>query len=590
MENKQINSRIGLKNEGVLIREIVKQKSTSVVSRKRYVQFDLESLEEFQEKFRMLVGESILNESSSFEGRKWSGMSLHWNVGFDFSDFEYNKELYYALKCFVINELYDRRLSIKIVALRYSEIRKALKMTKQFNKSHLEEFASYIESKPATSLKDFKFGNTLFLYFYPINDCEEFLEELAYIPASKNMGEHVRELPPYKSIVWFDHLINNFMQGSSKELQKKYFPIYLWWRITTVIPLRPNEFLRLERDCCQHNSTNNQFYLKIPRTKQKANPLSKRRVIPQTNVLKTNADIYNLINEYKSLTNRDEDKYLFSLNSFDHLDKQFHNRRSNQESITKKDFDNLFKDFYTEIIEDKFNFEVYEPYEDLSDDALNFGIVRIKPGDTRHLAFCSMMLQGFNPLTIAEIGGHETLYSQNHYLGHLGEFTEAHTLMLTKFIKQNINKSLDDVNNLFTSKDKRELLFRNYSNKADREIDGGVCHSKNFPNDCIDKECLFCKYFQYDFSLPNLTELDDINNSLSSIKDEIETKIGFIKRYYAEMTKDRRNASDTFTINETTQSELDKESKLLKILINREAVLTAHLEKATEIEQGGKRN
>ncbi|WP_110114002.1 hypothetical protein [Bacillus sp. CGMCC 1.16541] len=578
------SARIGLKDEGIMVREIVKQDNTSVISRKRYIQFDKENIDEFKVKFEELKYEKILNVTCNFDHHKWHGLTTDWNSHLDFTDFEYNQTLYNALKCYVITELYDRRISLQVIGLRLSEIKKTIKMTKSYDEDYLDDFVRYIESRPEKSLNDFKYGNTSFLYFYPVNDYEEYLVELSYIPGKKVIGENVRELPPYKSIVWFDHLINNFMSSADENLKKKYYPIYLWWRITTVIPMRPNEFLKLKKDCCYYSPKDNEYFIKIPRTKQRPNPLSKRRVIPVIDELKTNKDIYNLIHDYINFTDTEEGDYLFSLMSFDHLNNKFFKVRVIKERVTKKDFDNLLAEFYKEIICEKYQFEVFDNNGDFNNQDFNFGLVKLRPGDTRHLAFCSMMLQGFNPLTIAQIGGHETLFSQNHYLGHLAEFTEAHTLMLSKYIKQNINSQNSEVNNLFTSADKRQLAFKRFTNIKPRKIDGGLCYSQNFPKDCVDKDCLFCSHFQFNFAETNYSDIELLNNSLSVVRDEIKVKVGFLKRYYEEMTKTRRNELDTLQINDMNEKELQRESKALNILVNREALLLAHIEKLNEID------
>ena len=65
----------------------------------------------------------------------------------------------------------------------------------------------------------------------------------------------------------------------------------------------------------------------------------------------------------------------------------------------------------------------------------------LQPGDTRHLAFCSMMLQGFNPLTIARYGRTSNIYMHKIIiLNHLSEFCDAQTLMLTNYLKLSLNR------------------------------------------------------------------------------------------------------------------------------------------------------
>lgn len=43
-----------------------------------------------------------------------------------------------------------------------------------------------------------------------------------------------------------------------------------------------------------------------------------------------------------------------------------------------------------------------------------------------------MRLQGFNPLTIARIGGHKNLNTQQHYYNHLKEYADSYVYALTK--------------------------------------------------------------------------------------------------------------------------------------------------------------
>ncbi|MGR5979261.1 hypothetical protein ACT7DJ_17430 [Bacillus cereus] len=48
------------------------------------------------------------------------------------------------------------------------------------------------------------------------------------------------------------------------------------------------------------------------------------------------------------------------------------------------------------------------------------------------MAFCNMMLQGFNMLSIARIGGHKTLRQQLHYHAHLDHLAESAVHILAK--------------------------------------------------------------------------------------------------------------------------------------------------------------
>ncbi len=589
---KDINraNRIGNENEGILIKDIINHSDTTatVILRKKYVQFDKNDIVKYKEKMQHLISVGILDEDCEYEANIWYGLDDTWNKYFDFRDLEYNKDLYDSLKCYVITELYDRKIGIRSVANRLSEIKKTIKMTKSYDREYMYEFLKYIESKSENrwANPNFKFGNITFLYFNPMNDYKEYLVELSYIKVSHTVGDDVRVLPPYKSIVWFDYILHDFMNTADLTMIKKYYPIFLWWRITTVIPIRPNEFTKFERECCTFNNVENTYNIKIPRTKLPPNPLSKMRVIPIISELKTNEEMYKIIDNYIKLMAIENEKYLITLRAYSdtfHQYEHMYDAHIVKDRITYSNFLRMIESFYEEIVSGKYGYNLVENREEITEENEHNTLIKLKLGDTRHLAFCSMMLQGFNPLTIAQIGGHETLIAQNQYIGHLDEFIDAHSLMLAKSIKSNINRNKDNLNDLFTSEDKRRLTFKQFDNVEPRSIDEGLCYSRNFPQDCADKDCLFCDFFQFEFDKLNEVTYAELSDNLSIIKSEIKIKIDFLKRYYVNITKDGSIDLINLKCNDNAQQELIKQSKSLNILVNKKATLLAYMEKTKEL-------
>lgn len=574
--------RIGSVNKGILIREIVKKSETTMVSIKKYIKYKRVDINEFKNKMQTLIDEERIDSSCKYEDRKWFGLYIYHNKFFDFSDFEYDFDLYNALKCYVITCLHDVRLSILVVSLRLQEIKKTIRMTKGFNINYIEEFEKYIDNTTETSLGDFKFGNTGFLYFYPMASYIEYLRLLSYIKAEHNLGENVRQIPPYKDIVWFDYHINDFMNNADDGLRAKYFPIYLWWRISTVIPMRPNDFIRLSRNCCYLNQADNEYYIKVPRSKKAPNPLSKRRVIPLIQELKTNKEIYEIIQIYLKMLKIDHsEKFLLSLKAYSDI--FFYDSHVIKDRISYQNLCNLLSYFYKEVIKGIYGFNTLECREELNEENQYNSVIKLKLGDTRHLAFCSMMLQGFNPLTIAQIGGHESLDAQSHYCSHLDEFIGSHSLMLAKYIKGNIYKTKDSINDLFTSDEKKELTFRQFDNPNPRRIDGGDCYSKNFPYDCGDKDCIFCSHHKLEFDKIDDMTYGELNESLSITRNDIKTKLDFLKRYYVDICKDGSIDLINLKCSDFAEQELNKQSKQLRLLVNREATILACLEKIKEM-------
>ena len=207
----------------------------------------------------------------------------------------------------------------------------------------------------------------------------------------------------------------------------------------------------------------------------------------------------------------------------------------------------------------------------------------LQPGDTRHLAFCSMMLQGFNPLTIAQMGGHKTLYAQNHYMNHLSEFCDAYTLMLTNYLKLSLNRPSNENLDILFSKDKRELAFRRFNtNVQPKAIEKGLCYSAHFPNSCI-PDCYRCPYFKIDYSKLTHSDIIELQNKINRVDEEIKVKLNFLKTIYNNMCKRTRNYEVLFASNELQITEIERESASMNDLMMQQAILKSHLEVAERI-------
>lgn len=206
-----------------------------------------------------------------------------------------------------------------------------------------------------------------------------------------------------------------FKSDLSDEHYRKYFCIYLWWNLTTIIPLRISEFCDIKRN--NLIEVDDGFLLKLPRKKQNNRRI---QVIDSILIPKRLAEA---INAYKNST----DKYgnTSTLISYLSLPFQKHNldQKINSESFDSNIFSYVLKDFYDEIVCKRYGFKIMEQEEVKAVEqglSLNKVINRkIRPNDTRHFAFLNLMTQGYHPVEIARLGGHVSIYSQYHYHQHL---------------------------------------------------------------------------------------------------------------------------------------------------------------------------
>ena len=83
--------------------------------------------------------------------------------------------------------------------------------------------------------------------------------------AEKKNG--IRELPSTQDILKFSLVVEDYFKTDlSDDNYRKYFCIYLWWNLTTVIPLRISEFCDIKRNSLVEEDDG--FLLKLPRKKQ----------------------------------------------------------------------------------------------------------------------------------------------------------------------------------------------------------------------------------------------------------------------------------------------------------------------------------
>ncbi len=76
-----------------------------------------------------------------------------------------------------------------------------------------------------------------------------------------------RELADFKSYFRFHDELDKFWTSAGEPAKLFYFPLFLWWNLTAVLPLRPTEFLMMPRDCLVCSGDKN--FITVRRTRLK---------------------------------------------------------------------------------------------------------------------------------------------------------------------------------------------------------------------------------------------------------------------------------------------------------------------------------
>ena len=109
----------------------------------------------------------------------------------------------------------------------------------------------------------------------------EQLDELLTVSYQLNTKKQ-RKLAQFQSYFLFNDILNDYwVKPLSDEERLFYYPLYLWWQITAVVPLRPREFLLTQRNCLTEKD--GKYYLTLRRNnlkeKTREYPIKFQRII-----------------------------------------------------------------------------------------------------------------------------------------------------------------------------------------------------------------------------------------------------------------------------------------------------------------------
>ena len=299
-----IRKRILNNIEGIKIKEVEKISSNSVLVKTKGLIFDLDELPTYKEYFEKLKEEGILLKDCNYEDRTWKGLGLHNHKEFSFGNYEYNNKIYQSLKAYVVTRLYHNRETIESVCMALRNVKKALDITKTFKIEELNNLSNYME-KISDRTKSTLIADVLsYFLFNPVEYKDEFSELM--LSYDVTLSDMPRKIPPVSSMIAFSEILEDFFMNANEEEKIKYYPVYLWWKITSIIPLRPNEFIKIKKDCIEVD--NDKYFLKLPRSKEEPNPLSKKIVVPTCDKIEINKELSDLISGYISLSKFDDEE------------------------------------------------------------------------------------------------------------------------------------------------------------------------------------------------------------------------------------------------------------------------------------------
>ncbi len=432
--------------------------------------------------FRVNKEEKIILKSN-FEDNYWKMSDEYSHVGLDFSinKFYYKNSVFFSmginenelilyLKCFILFSLKEYSLNTF--------------------RSFLNDIEKIIEIQDENIDYSINIYNPClvidFFSFIPIENTElldSLLESLDYYTDyfyEKNKS-NMRKLATFDSYFLFNDIINDYWsQSISLKDRLFYYPLYLWWMITGIIPIRPREFILTPRNCIFIKE--GEWWIKLRRNnikgfnKSKSHKIDLDYRIEEYPITKEIADD---INKYLDLTKDFESNELNTLFIADtHYHKWFYTKNIRSRYLTYANMNTILRYFYDEIIIGRYGLKlVNKEFEKLR---LNeYEIQYIHLGDTRVISMINVMLEGGTPALAMWLSGHESLSEGFNYYGNISMLIECRTYKeYRKVLQGNITYySLPIKYSEF--KDKDYIILEN----------GDRCYSQNTINksfiDCL---------------------------------------------------------------------------------------------------------
>ena len=258
-----------------------------------------------------------------------------------------------------------------------------------------------------------------------IQDLIDVFDESVSIRYSQGQA---RELASFESYFKFNDIMHEYWSSDiSKDERLFYYPLYLWWEVTGVLPLRPKEFLVTPRNCLRLSDDG--YYLSIRRDCLKG---GNRKV---TYKLDTDFEIY----EYHipDKLAKEIQKYLEYTADFDatdidtlfvtdyHYHKWKQKKHENSRYFTYINMNTVLRYFFEEIIVERLGYKVFmdrgDEYAHMKDDEIQY----IFLGDTRHLAMINILAEGGTPVLAMALAGHNNIDISMHYAANLTSLVEC---------------------------------------------------------------------------------------------------------------------------------------------------------------------
>lgn len=226
---------------------------------------------------------------------------------------------------------------------------------------------------------------------------DQVVEELEEWKWKKERRGH-RQLPDFKYYLRFNQALDQWWGQAAPGEKIFYFPVYFWWHLTAILPLRATEFLTTPRNCIREDP--GRYILTVRRTRMKKGKRAVSYTIDRDYEKKEYEIPEWLYKEIKSYVDMTKGCELPAIGTL-----LVPERSVPSGYFTYIQISHRLKKFCREVM-DEADFPIHV-------------------GDTRHLAMISLILSGGSPVVCRELAGHESIDISSNYYANLSSVVES---------------------------------------------------------------------------------------------------------------------------------------------------------------------
>lgn len=258
---------------------------------------------------------------------------------------------------------------------------------------------------------------------YNTNRSQKIRDLEALSPDYGTKQKQQRTLASCKTYILFDHYLTQWWEHATSEDRIRFFPVYFWWKVTAILPLRPTECVLTPRDCIRKDR--NRYYLTVRRTQLKGTKQAETYYLDQDYrkaEYPVPEELGTIIEQYILKT---QAVYESSIDTLFCKATQFSSLGIKINQNGYYSYSNLrqcLNHFYDDVLVGQFGLTISDTYDPQSS---QHTIGHVNLGDTRHIAMVSLMVSGGSPSACCALADHEGIDISSNYYTNIESFLDV---------------------------------------------------------------------------------------------------------------------------------------------------------------------